>query len=251
MEVHHHPHVEKKNFKEYFLEFLMIFLAVTLGFFAENIREHFVNKEKERQYIRSFIDDMSDDEYNLPKLINNIEIEQIEAGDSLPILLSRPDTKSHAFKIYLFLRRMIRQQGVKSYITDRTFEQVKNAGEMRLISNKQISDSLVDYYKAVEYIEDLQQTLKVYKEKLREDFPLILNSTEYAKAYDNSFNNNVTNPNENFPLGSVDPMAINRILIATREINVLSKFIKNRISYLDNKAGNIKKLIAKEYDLKK
>ena len=31
MEVHHHPHVEKKNFKEYFLEFLMIFLAVTLG----------------------------------------------------------------------------------------------------------------------------------------------------------------------------------------------------------------------------
>ena len=32
MEVHHHPNVEKKNFKEYFLEFLMIFLAVTLGF---------------------------------------------------------------------------------------------------------------------------------------------------------------------------------------------------------------------------
>jgi len=31
MEVHHHPHVEKKNFKEYFLEFLMIFLAVTMG----------------------------------------------------------------------------------------------------------------------------------------------------------------------------------------------------------------------------
>jgi hypothetical protein len=27
MEVHHHPHVEKKVFKEYFLEFLMIFLA--------------------------------------------------------------------------------------------------------------------------------------------------------------------------------------------------------------------------------
>ena len=40
MEVHHHPNVEKKNFKEYFLEFLMIFLAVTLGFFAENIREN-------------------------------------------------------------------------------------------------------------------------------------------------------------------------------------------------------------------
>ena len=40
MEVHHHPQVEKKNLKEYLLEGLMIFIAVTLGFFAENIREN-------------------------------------------------------------------------------------------------------------------------------------------------------------------------------------------------------------------
>ena len=57
MEVHHHPHVEKKGFKEYFLEFLMIFLAVTLGFFAESFREHLVNKEKENHYIQSLISD--------------------------------------------------------------------------------------------------------------------------------------------------------------------------------------------------
>lgn len=40
MEVYHHPDVgsdshRKKNFKEYFLEFIMIFLAVTMGFFTE------------------------------------------------------------------------------------------------------------------------------------------------------------------------------------------------------------------------
>jgi len=27
MEVHHHPHTEKKGVKEYFLEFVIIFLA--------------------------------------------------------------------------------------------------------------------------------------------------------------------------------------------------------------------------------
>jgi len=38
MEVHHHPdpHHKKKHLKEYFLEFLMIFLAVSMGFVAEN-----------------------------------------------------------------------------------------------------------------------------------------------------------------------------------------------------------------------
>jgi len=46
MEVLHHAHVEKKRFREYFLEFLMIFVAVTLGFFAENIREMIGNREK-------------------------------------------------------------------------------------------------------------------------------------------------------------------------------------------------------------
>ena len=49
MEVHYHPKVDKKRFKEYFFEFLMIFLAVTMGFFAENIREYFSNNERVTQ----------------------------------------------------------------------------------------------------------------------------------------------------------------------------------------------------------
>lgn len=42
MEVHKHPHhvTHKKKWGEYFLEFLMLFLAVFLGFLAENFREH-------------------------------------------------------------------------------------------------------------------------------------------------------------------------------------------------------------------
>ena len=44
MEVHHHPdlHHNRKKFQEYFLEFLMIFLAVSMGFIAENTRESIV-----------------------------------------------------------------------------------------------------------------------------------------------------------------------------------------------------------------
>ena len=60
MEVHHHPdlHHKKKDFKEYFLEFLMIFLAVTLGFFAENIRERIKDSEQGEQYIQSLVEDL-------------------------------------------------------------------------------------------------------------------------------------------------------------------------------------------------
>src|ERR1700748_3521227 len=67
MEVHHHPdlHHKPKKWKEYFLEFLMIFLAVTLGFIAENIRENIVNREKEKHYVENIIADLKTDTANI------------------------------------------------------------------------------------------------------------------------------------------------------------------------------------------
>jgi hypothetical protein len=65
MEVHHHPHVEKKSFKEYLLEGLMIFIAVSMGFIAENIREGIVHREKEKQQIESFVNALENDSVQL------------------------------------------------------------------------------------------------------------------------------------------------------------------------------------------
>ncbi|HEY5461679.1 MAG TPA: hypothetical protein VIJ95_00350 [Hanamia sp.] len=49
MEVHHHPHVDpgsyrEKNFKEYFLEFVMIFLALIMGL-TDLRKEHEFRKD--------------------------------------------------------------------------------------------------------------------------------------------------------------------------------------------------------------
>src|ERR1700712_2861915 len=61
MEVHHHPdlHHKEKPWKEYLLEGLMIFVAVTMGFFAESLREHIANKDKE--IIASLVRDVKKD----------------------------------------------------------------------------------------------------------------------------------------------------------------------------------------------
>ncbi|HEY2722571.1 MAG TPA: hypothetical protein VGI82_12640 [Chitinophagaceae bacterium] len=70
MEVHHHPHIEQKRFKEYFLEFIMIFLAVTLGFFAENIREALGDKQRVKHFIENLIADLQADTAELSRSIN-------------------------------------------------------------------------------------------------------------------------------------------------------------------------------------
>ena len=60
MEVHHHPdlHHEKKAWKEYILEGLMIFLAVFMGFIAESLREHIGDRDREKSYMESLVKDL-------------------------------------------------------------------------------------------------------------------------------------------------------------------------------------------------
>lgn len=66
MEVHHHAHVhEKKKWKEYIFQFFMLFLAVFCGFLAEYQLEHLIEKNREKQYMSSFIHDLKNDTLNL------------------------------------------------------------------------------------------------------------------------------------------------------------------------------------------
>ena len=68
MEVHHHSHHPKK-WKEYITEFIMLFAAVTLGFFAENQREHLVESHREQQYMQSFYEDLKNDTSTLNNIV--------------------------------------------------------------------------------------------------------------------------------------------------------------------------------------
>ncbi len=60
MEVHH-PHHAPKNWKEYFGEFFMLFLAVSLGFLVENQREHYIEGIREKELAHSlFLESKAD-----------------------------------------------------------------------------------------------------------------------------------------------------------------------------------------------
>src|SRR5438132_441270 len=99
MEVHHHPKAENKNLKEYFLEFLMMFLAVTMGFFAENIREHIVNKTKEKDVVMALYDDIKKDTANLNVIINKYMPEHATWGDSAELYITSLPIKGNEQKI--------------------------------------------------------------------------------------------------------------------------------------------------------
>jgi len=142
MEVHHHPdlHRKKKKFKEYFLEFLMIFLAVTLGFFAESYREHLSDKTKERDYIKSMVEDLETDSAFLELSINKLIPYHLTWLDSTMHLLSMPDLSGKGRLVYQAF--MIGTGwSYNFHPTERTLSQLHSEG-YHLIRNRNAAKSI-------------------------------------------------------------------------------------------------------------
>jgi hypothetical protein len=144
MEVHHHPNVEKKNFTEYFLEFLMIFLAVTMGFFAESLREYFGDREKENNYVHSLAEDLKKDTAALHYSIRRLS-RDINAGDSMINLFAKNKLQQQDDNTILRLS-VACALSVDIVFNDRTSSQLKSSGSMRLIKHKAVADSILQYW---------------------------------------------------------------------------------------------------------
>jgi hypothetical protein len=149
MEVHHHPelHHKSKPWKEYFLEYLMIVLAVITGFFAESLREHIGDKSKEKEYLISMASELRYDtsQFNIAlKKINYLR----------PLLDSLYNNVSDAKHFNYILsgkwNTPINETRISYLPTMPTFQQLKSSGNLRLIENKNILAKILEYETLVE-----------------------------------------------------------------------------------------------------
>lgn len=150
MEVHHHSH-KPKNWKEYITEFIMLFAAVTLGFFAENLREHSIishrieqNKVailKDLEQDAITIDSILTDEQNAIKtfdrllnvlyLAKNKRINQEQLIDSIKVF---PDIIATTFTLY---------------VNNSSFKNMQSSGLLSYVEEEELKNRLSYYYEVV------------------------------------------------------------------------------------------------------
>jgi len=176
MEVHAHAHTPRKKFIHYFWEFLMLFLAVFAGFLAENQREHYVENHREKQYIHSITEDLNVDINMLDSIVRTRKSLD-KLIDSLLYIMNYTDPRQHGNEIYYYVRWIPRTY--RFYTNDRTLSQLKNAGNWRLIKNKNVSERLSTY-------DNLVHSLTLYIEQREESLVLIL-----YQSINKMFNNRV------------------------------------------------------------
>ena len=248
MEVHHHPdlHHRRKKFKEYLLEFVMIFLAVSLGFIAENVREGIGDREKERHYVESLVNNLKDDTASFASTI----AENVQKADSLKELelLSRKSLKDTAVRkaLYHYVSWASHFSLFKS--NDATMMQLKNSDGFRYIRRDHVADSIANYDNEVKiiyssedlYIKASQEAVGALDEVI--DFTVSRDST-YMKS------GGRWNPGVMPPLLSTDPQKIH---VMYNKIDLDWGFTQNYIQNMRERLPTAIRLIAflkEKYDL--
>lgn len=248
MEVHHHGHVPKK-LNEYITEFLMLFAAVTLGFFAENLREHSIEKERELKFIEIVHEDLLNDIRDLDTISKAYEI-RLKREDTLLNLLSNGPIKRTNDLYYLARLNSIR---VFFHHSKNGFQQLKNAGGLRLIEDIDVIKKIQSYENDVEEMDELQklteQLLMNYREKMATIFDgkvfknMMVNPS--SRVIEERFKRPVNHP----ALLNAHPAELNEYLNKTLYVHNNNLGILTRAKDLKNAAIELDKLLIETYHI--
>jgi hypothetical protein len=134
-----HEH-KKKTWLVYSFEFFMLFLAVFCGFQAEYLLEHKIDRDKEKEFIVSMVKELKIDSAQLAYVRSDSA--RYMKLDTLALhILCGDRSLAGMKKIYeLYYNDAINI--VKMQFNKTTLTELKNAGNMRLIQNKNVVDSL-------------------------------------------------------------------------------------------------------------
>lgn len=151
MEVHHSAHHEgKKSWKAYFWEFLMLFLAVTLGFFVENQREHYNEHLRARDFSKTLVKDLQSDTAAIHTQTRSAKT-YIVIADSM-LALSKTKLEGRLASQFSFYTRFM-YWTVPITWNRATFDQIKNSGSLRYFKNYQLLEKMMKYDAMVKDIE--------------------------------------------------------------------------------------------------
>ena len=246
MEVHHHPdlHHDKKYFREYFLEFLMIFLAVTMGFFAEQLREYYVENDRENQTMISLTKDLESDTLQLNGLIK-YHMTKISKIDSILIYFVKNSSNEIQIQQYNLINQLFGHAAF--FQNSGTLDQLNNSGELRLIRKRNVVDSIEAYVQQIKRmsLRDIYETnFSVDNNKLAQKFiagrdalKFLANSVYFKKQL---------SPNETVAVNNQYLDEYLNSLIRFRSFGQIELALQSSINI---KAKNLLALIKKEYHL--
>jgi hypothetical protein len=156
MEVHHHPELDHKPkpWKEYFIEGFMIFIAVMMGFIAENIREDITNHDHVQQLTSQLVRDIKEDTAQLNYMARK-ETTILAYNDSLVSMAQQPLAKVNTRALqYLAINSHSMWQ---FHPSEGAIPAIKNELHLKQFSDSHLISYFVKYEKHIELLHTAQE----------------------------------------------------------------------------------------------
>jgi hypothetical protein len=165
METHaHHLHkAPGKKWTHYLFEFLMLFLAVFAGFLAENWREHIVENQRAKEYAKTLIEDLASD---TTELLDVVREDKIILGcfDSINATIQKGiKNKTVPGSFYYYCN--IGTFSPTVVWNNTTLTQITQSGSLRYFGNKELLKKLSLYYSNIDFISNLNNVDKNYRDE--------------------------------------------------------------------------------------
>ena len=245
MEVHHPPHIHhKKKWKDYLFEFFMLFLAVSAGFFVENLREHYVEHQRAKEYAAMLRKDLAADT-TIMNIIAGYRNEQAKKYEAMKnIMDSVPFDKINQQQFVTLAEPAGRY--LHLIPNNGTLQQLKSSGSLRYFTDTSLVYTLTSYEEDLKHGEYVQAEEKEYFITRMSPFKLQHFNFRLLKA-------GATATGMNFPetmLVDFDKktmMTFYNLLQESQRINEVlgeQSFIRHK-----KKAAEIIKILNKEYRL--
>jgi hypothetical protein len=150
MEVHHHSHHPKK-WKEYITEFVMLFTAVTLGFFAENLREHQIVEKHKVQNLTAMADDLKQDSASIEARIKDYSktLAQFEEIKDLSLAYQQNKINENDYIDSVLNKYLSANYGVALFINNASYKNTIAAGSLGYIKENETKMLIAQYYEAL------------------------------------------------------------------------------------------------------
>jgi len=253
MEVHHHTNTHNTKWTHYLWEFVMLFLAVTLGFYAENLRENNKLHHEATTNMRSLLSDLRADVNMFDSVIDRNDY-SIAMADSLVELLHSDITRTA--DIYFYARSVTANIGYY-YSNAKSFEQMKSSGLLRLVHPQELLDSIGSYYTSYQWLENQLALLRMKMDQIHKDNADLFDSYEFNTMmkfvrtnYTDTRHIIINRPVSNPRLLSTDPAKVNAVSMNYHYYLTTARFYRATADRLRGLAQRLIVWINKEYDFK-
>ena len=221
----------------------MLFLAVFCGFLAEYQLEHKIEKDREEQYMVTMIEDLKSDTAMFESNIRQ-RTSRIAMIDSLTTLLNSPDRDMKGNDIYFFARSISPPTNI--FPNDRTIQQLKSSGNLRLIRDKEISNSIMAYDQLIrQTLFELDDEIEIRSE-YRQLASKVFNTTVFHEMI---ATDTVAKPTNNPQLHAKNPDLINEFIGGLQYFKRVHQAQLIRSEKLLISAKELRDFIKKEYHL--